>query len=350
MGEDDVQRVKDGLARMGAAGFARALGIRKVQPDGNRSVRVPCPVHNGKNPNCKITVKAGDLVFYCFNCKATGDSLKLLQGIRNCSFKDALTEGAIMAGVMLDGAPPNPEKARIAKAERAQFISQNTPAEPPKRLPASELETFWEGCTRACDSTAVSGWLADRQIEPDTVSDLDIVRALGEVAPSWAAFRGQSWEAHRYLVVGPLYDSVGELRGGRGGTIHTRAAIERGALAEGLPKRLSPAGGGPKGLVMACPTAQAMLRGTAAPSTVVVAEGEPDFLTWAARELNGVATIGIVSGSWGSDIAARIPDGTIVSVVTDDDGPGEKYAAEIYRTVADRCTVLRDAPTEAGNK
>ena len=336
MGGDDVQRVKDGLARLGAAGFARALGIRKIQESGS-SVRVPCPVHDGKDPNCEITLRDGALVYMCHSaCGEGGDSLKLIQGALNCGFKDALREGAAMAGVMLDGAPPNPEKARIAKAERAQFISQNTPAEPPKRLPVSELETFWESCTRACDSTSVSGWLVGRRIEPEVVSDLDVVRALGDVVPSWAHFKGSSWPALGALAIIPLYDSDGELRGVRG------ALVSRNAAPEGTPKRLAPIGGGPKALVMACPTALAMLKGKASPATVVITEGEPDFLTWASQQRESTATIGIVSGSWTPEIAARIPDGTTVSVLTHDDPAGDKYAATIYRTIAKRCTVLRD--------
>ncbi len=344
MGGDDVQRVKDGLARMGAAGFARALGIRKIQASGT-SVRVPCPVHNGKDPNCDIALKDGELVYMCHStCGEGGDSLKLLQGIRNCSFKDALTEGANMAGVMLEGASPNPEKARIAKAERAHFISQNIPTEPPKRLPVSELETFWESCPRACDSTSVSGWLVGRRIEPEVASDLDIVRALGDVAPSWAHFKGSSWEALRYLAIIPLYDSAGELRGVRG------ASIARGVLPDGMPKRLAPMGGGPKGLVMACPTARAMLGGNARPGRILIAEGEPDFLTWATKGLDDVATIGIVAGSWTPDIAARLPDGAEVLIRTDPDGPGDKYAEYIYETLADRCAVLREDQTEVTGK
>jgi hypothetical protein len=76
-----------------------------------------------------------------------------------------------------------------------------------------------------------------------------------------------------------------------------------------------------------------------------VAEGEPDFLTWATRfsdaDEAAPAVLGVVSGSWTTCIADRMPDGARMIVRTDHDEPGEKYAHTIQMTLRGRCTVLR---------
>ena len=86
--------------------------------------------------------------------------------------------------------------------------------------------------------------------------------------------------------------------------------------------------------------------GDSAPLRVVVAEGEPDYLTWALRvhdtpSVHPPAVFGIESGAWTDDIAARIPDGATVIVWTHHDEAGEKYAARVAATLARRCAVMR---------
>jgi hypothetical protein len=88
----------------------------------------------------------------------------------------------------------------------------------------------------------------------------------------------------------------------------------------------------------------------AEPLRVVIAEGEPDFLTWATMHAlksptPAYAVLGVIAGSWGDAIAARIPNGSRVIIRTDHDEAGEKYATDIIRTLARRCTVLRSKRT-----
>jgi len=106
------------------------------------------------------------------------------------------------------------------------------------------------------------------------------------------------------------------------------------------PKRIAAAGYKVSGLVMANQAARAMLRGEAQPSRVVVAEGEPDHLTAAIRWPT-CAVIGIVSGAWNDELAARIPDGCEVVLRMDSDEAGERYAAEVAESLAGRCKVWR---------
>jgi hypothetical protein len=109
-------------------------------------------------------------------------------------------------------------------------------------------------------------------------------------------------------------------------------------------------------LVMADALALDVLRSGARPDwlepplRIVIAEGEPDWLTWSIRRAFGSPTpaygvLGIVVGSWSEELAARIPDGSRVTIRTDHDEPGEKYAVEIASTLAHRCKVLRSKRT-----
>jgi len=77
-----------------------------------------------------------------------------------------------------------------------------------------------------------------------------------------------------------------------------------------------------------------------APMDVIIAEGEPDFLTWAVSSSDAndrpPAVLGVVAGAWSADIAARIPDGSRVVIRTHRDAAGDAYAAAIRDSLAGR--------------
>ncbi|MEN8184225.1 MAG: hypothetical protein ABFS46_16995, partial [Myxococcota bacterium] len=57
-----------------------------------------------------------------------------------------------------------------------------------------------------------------------------------------------------------------------------------------------------------------MLRGEITwPVTLIVAEGEPDFATWAITRRD-LPVIGVFPGAWSSDIASKVPDGSSVVI------------------------------------
>jgi hypothetical protein len=80
---------------------------------------------------------------------------------------------------------------------------------------------------------------------------------------------------------------------------------------------------------------------------VVVVEGMTDFIAAATNPGWSVfPVIGITSGSWNCEIAARIPNGAMVLVWTDADDVGDEYAERIDATLKRRCSVLRGRPDQ----
>lgn len=59
---------------------AKALGLR---PD--RHGRCACPVHHGRDHNCKLGTG-----YHCFVCGAHGDVIDLVMAVNGCSFQSAL--------------------------------------------------------------------------------------------------------------------------------------------------------------------------------------------------------------------------------------------------------------------
>jgi hypothetical protein len=103
-----------------------------------------------------------------------------------------------------------------------------------------------------------------------------------------------------------------------------------------------------KGAVMADPLGRLLLAGDPVEwwtnRTVIVNEGEPDWLTVSTFYSDGEdapAVLGVVSGSWTPEIGARIPSGCRVVIRTHLDKAGDRYADEIRASLAGRCDVRR---------
>lgn len=107
-----------------------------------------------------------------------------------------------------------------------------------------------------------------------------------------------------------------------------------------MPKRLPPKGKRAAELVLANRAAWAMLRGDT-PGRVLVAEGETDWLTLATVHDEGIAVLGIGSGSWTDDFAAALPRGADVVVYTDPDDAGERYAQKVFESIGEKCRTWR---------
>lgn len=94
----DLATITDTIRQsVSAYQVGEALGL-KIDKNG----RCACPVHNGRNYNCKLD--KGDRGFHCFKCGAGGDCIKLVQEVQQCSFLSAIEwlNSAFHLGLPLD--------------------------------------------------------------------------------------------------------------------------------------------------------------------------------------------------------------------------------------------------------
>ena len=343
---DDARTVRHALADPWALVVALGLDAGAIR-EGRERVKVRCPWHAERSPSCSVRVaRDGTIAVRCFGCDATGDALALVAVARGLDvrhdFRAVLAEAAELAGVTLE------TDERAGAAERRE--PRPVPPPPPRPYPpAGELEALLAACGPCARDVEVSAWLRGRGIEPRDVDRYGLAFALprGARAPWWARFKGgreaaEPWASTGHRLVVPMVDHEGEVR-----SVRVRAVV---ATAD--PKTLPPSGFRASGLVAACPLARLVLQVGAWPQGVerriVVAEGEPDWLTWATRGEGPrtLAAVGVTSGSWSPDLADRIPDGSNVILRTDRDDAGDRYAAELARSLAGRCRVTETYPAE----
>ena len=192
-----------------------------------------------------------------------------------------------------------------------------------------------------CDDPVLSLLLFGRALDPAIIADRDLARVLPVAysLPRWAGHAGRSWRASGHCLIVPLFDAHGTLV-----SLHARSLS-----TDADPKGLSPAGHSSAGLVMADAFARELLA-HGVPSwwtqseapTIVIAEGVPDFLTDASvfgEWERAPATLGIISGAWSADVAARIPDGCRVVIRAHDDDAGRRYRQQIGESLHARCRV-----------
>lgn len=195
-------------------------------------------------------------------------------------------------------------------------------------LTSEEVAEVWSRCHHG-----PAGWLRSRGLDPERVAEVDGCRALnGGPLPAWASH----WPRNDCRAVLPLFDSSGRLSGLQGR--RTRGEGTKSMAAAGV-HRIG---------VLACPTGRGMLAGVDVPEAVVIAEGEPDWLTWASAVSPKFAVLGIPgSGAWTQAIADRIPTESVVLIRTHLDKAGGDYARLILSTLNDRCAVLDRQRSEA---
>jgi hypothetical protein len=303
-----------------------------------RGLLIRCPWHSERTPSCSIRqAPDGTLAVHCFGCDATGDVLSLVAAARQLDirqdFPKVLQAACELAGVHL---------AALDVSTRHRGPSfHSTVAYPP----SAEVAALWESCRPVIDDPHVATWLRSRALDPATAGDRLLVRALAvdQRLPSWAGVRGRSWAETGYRCILPMVDATGALR-----SLRARRVDEDGA-----PKAVAPTGFRIGGLVMADAFGRLLLETARSPDLwpadlplrVLIAEGEPDFLTWGTRfsdaDESAPAVFGIGSGSWTPAIAARVPDGARVVIRTHHDDAGERYAIDILESLRSRCTVVR---------
>jgi hypothetical protein len=171
--------------------------------------------------------------------------------------------------------------------------------------------------------------LESRGLDPVLVEELDLARAVPRDT--------QARTTPRHCLVLPTFDHEGCMRNlrawyGRPGERTNRAGGL--VLADGLARQVFELGAAPAWW-------------DDGPLRIVIVEGEPDFLVWAThfgssdRLEYAPGIIGIFSGAWTAEIAARIPHGTKVSVRTHHDKSGDESARRIKETLAGRAFCFR---------
>lgn len=295
---------------------------------------IRCPVHDDKTPSCSVQVRDGVLLWRCHGCGGSGDVLHLVAAARGLSlrrdFRGVLIEAARIAGLWAtvreledgetQGGPAPPPIAAPTPAQEAP--------EPPRTYP-DKPEAFWDGLCAVGTVELSAQYLRGRAINPDAVESRDLARVIPDRGPlpPWARYRGRTWRETGHRLIVPMFDAAGVLR-----------SVRAWRVVDGdSPKRLPPGGHKASELVMADPWGLAWLRGRREPKRIVITEGEPDFCVWGTR-LNdpSAALVGIVSGSWCSQFANRVPIGCRVDVRTDQDQAGERYLADIAASLRRR--------------
>ncbi len=311
----------------------QALGLmRKFEPNGS-GLLVCCPIQNEKNPSFSVTPgRDGTLRFVCFSCKATGDVLTLVALVHDLdlrtNFKEVLLEAATIAG--LDCVVDELNGREIYKPRPLPELPD---PEPERGYPlAADVYGLWQASCPVTADDVVGGHLIGRKLDPHGIQSLDLARAIqaGASTPSWARYRGQPWSESGHRLLLPVVDAHGAVQSVRAWRVEGEAAA----------KRLPPSGHRATGLALANGRARRMLEAPGAPKQIIVVEGEPDFLsaslTWPTNPV-----IGVMSGTWSADFAARIPIGSEVIVMTHNDRAGDKYADDIIGTIKSRAVVRR---------
>lgn len=319
---------------------ARALGFPVSRPSGSSGGSVyGCPACGAerRHPSRRdrrgaIGVRHDGRGWRCFECQVAGDALDLvacrLGGRRLRDLSDA------------DCAQVREWCARYARIECATPRPMRSPASPEQRdpcyPPADEISRLWRAAPAVTADAAARRWLADRRaIDPVVVADRDLARAVPpEVAlPRWAA----RWPASGYRVLLPLVDEQGR----------RRSVLARRVVASDGAKSLAPKGYSTRGLVLACGLARQVMRLARRPDwwgedeetglTIIVTEGEMDYLRVATAYGDAAdtapAVIGVRAGSWSDALTRRIPPGTTVALMTHRDEAGDRYAAQIDRSI-----------------
>ena len=327
MNDDAVREIKRALSdprdvcgKLGLLGGPRSWA---AQAGG---VVIRCPLHDDRSPSCSVQERGGALLWKCFPCDRGGDVLTLVAAIHGLTldgddFRQVLIVAAELAG--LHGLVADLEVAGEKRARPRRIDPPEPVAEPDRDYPPiAEIDALCVA-TRPLDADGIA-WATSRGLEAERLDGLArSLPAEGDL-PRWASYRGQSWRETGHRVVVPVFDADG-----------VRRSVRAIRVVDGeSPKRLPPGGHKAAGLVMACDLAIGMLRGSFAPSRVLIVEGEPDFLTAATLQLPDIyARIGITSGAWSAAFAAKVPPTAKVFLGTHDDAAGEKYAKAIAATL-----------------
>lgn len=304
------------------------LGLDKGSQRQSGGLLVCCPVHGDRRPSCSVTLGPdGTVRVKCFACDYRGDALRLISTVLGLDdFREILAEGARLAGAysleaeIRDG-KARPERERIQAPPPGPTVDYPDPR---------EVMAFWRQCTAVADDVQAAAYLAKRAIEATEVDTMALARIISEPLPEWARYGQRTWIQTSHRMVVRMFGADGDLRSVR--------AIRVGDYES--PKRLPPKGHRAAELVMLNAAGWKLLARGMGAETVVLVEGEPDFLT-IATAMPTVPVLGLVSGSWTQNFADAMPARCTALVMTHADDAGDRYAREIIRSLEHKCDIRR---------
>lgn len=296
-----------------------------------------CPWHSERTPSCSVKLASdGTIAAHCFGCGAGGDVLSLVAATRGLDtrrdFPRVVELAADLAGGSLDGYRPPVRRAMPA------------PRLPP---PVESVGALWAASKPVTDDPDLAVQLLTREIDPAIVEDRDLARCLPSsgTLPKWARSGSQTWRDSDHRLLFQLWNAEGSLS-----SVHARLVEKTDGYRE---KGLFPSGHSAKGFFLADSFARLLItKGVPSwwrqsePPSVIITEGAPDFLTVATHygcAEDAPAVLGILSGSWSDELAARIPTECRVVVRVHRDEAGQKYRDQICRSLSGRCRVFVDA-------
>lgn len=337
---------------VGVLAVAKALGLDVQPARGSSGGSFRCPACNAQRRHTKTSdrraaagVRNDGRGWRCFQCDVSGDALNLVAyALRGTSLPNLSDVGTADVRAWCErwlGLGPTSASSPSSAASRPPPFVE--PPKPPRYPPVSEVRALWAACKPVTDMPEVADWLLSKRLDPQAVADGDLARALhpGVPLPRWTRFRVEGdavsdWCAGGYVLIARLVDTAG----------NTRSVLARSVRPGREPKSRAAGGFERRGLVLACPLAlQVLALGakpawwpTDRPMRVEVAEGEKKWMMRATLRQDELAPacLGIESGSWTAELAARIPDKSSVFIATDPNEAGAKYATAIVRSLAPR--------------
>lgn len=357
---------------------ALALGLREVSKAASAWCIGPCPACGADRRHKRSGDRRGAIGinkskprgWKCWQCETSGDALDLVAfQLGGARYRDLSDHGKsdvrewCCRWLGLDSVGPSTASRSPALASPRAVPAPIAAAVPPDAAPATfpplpEVAALWLKCSKRVDEDAAcSSYLRGRGLDTIAIADLELAVAIkpGEPLAGWARLGRMPWSLSRHRCLVKLFDCKGV----------ARSVIARSLDRKAERKSVAPRGHTRAGLVMACSIGKRLLRHGTHPSawpsepcdgvpfdsprawwpaeqrlTVVICEGEIDFLAWATQPSEAAehahATLGIVQGSWSDAIAARIPDGSRIVLAQDLDEVGDKYARRVAETLRGR--------------
>ena len=315
----------------------RVLGLLGLLDGAKRQAHgfmVCCPWHSERTPSCSVKLASdGTIAAHCFGCGAGGDVLSLVAAARGLDarrdFPRVVELAADLAGGSLDGYRPPVRRAM-----------------PALRLPppVESVGALWAAAKPVTDDADLARQLLGRCLDPAIIEDRDLARCLPSsgTLPTWARSGSQTWRKSGHRLLFPLWNAEGSLC-----SVHARI-VDSGQTERA--KGMFPASHSAGGLFLADSFALLLIRSGVPkwwrqrePPSVIITEGAPDFLTVATHygcSEYAPAVLGILSGSWSDELAARIPTECRVIVKVHRDEAGQKYRDQICRSLSGRCRVF----------